>query len=587
MSVDSKNTRPVDDAELGSLVREVASGWELPRVRLDQPGWRDRVRTPRSRRADSLSGWLGRAGQAATAAIALTVVAALVAVYLTRPPQSTGKAPASGSPAPSGSTPRPSGVPSATPLPKLFVAGPPPAPSRILVETQAAMFELLDLSTGTTGSPLAVSTFGSQIRTLSNGETVCLCIRSITTEQGMDTRVRVSLVRYDSSFASGQTTTVLDLQGAPDPRDVQTPATAGNLSAFVTFSPDRAYGYVGWSARVHPAWTSGIVVIQLSTGAVVQRLDLPSVSDGSGTGRTYIDAPRVIGRAGDRAVIDRGGYHYSPTSSDSVFDQFADEFTAAAAAGGSLAAPAKLPDQGCDVAGFAGGLPDGGLWLSCTRYDQQFDQSTTIRRLDSDGALAGATSVDVAAIDGNTSVVSPDGANLYLWNPLSLTLTQVDLATGVKRSAHALAATSSLPDGGPLTALGQWLAPTAMAKTFLSPGIAVSPDGGRVYAIGVRGDASSGSDVSGSSGVSVFDTASMQPLATWPATADYISIALNADGSSVFLTGMPGARADGIQDRRQPASVTVIDAATGSVQLIAGDLGDNVLTFAEPVLTSR
>src|SRR6185369_9516293 len=81
----------LDDVALGRIVRDLAASWEMPPVRLDQPSWRDRVRTPPTRRADAARGWLSRLGQAATAAIALTVVAALVAVWLTRPAQEAAK----------------------------------------------------------------------------------------------------------------------------------------------------------------------------------------------------------------------------------------------------------------------------------------------------------------------------------------------------------------------------------------------------------------------------------------------------------------------------------------------------------------
>jgi hypothetical protein len=580
--------KPLDDAQLGSLIRDVASGWELPPVRLDQEGWRDRVRSPRSRRAETLSGWLGRVGRAATAAIALTVVAALVAVYLTRPPQFTGTAPASASPAPSGSTRRPSAEPSPTPLPKLFVAGSLPRPSRVIVQTEASGFAALDLSTGTTGKPLTDSTFGSQVRTLASGKTVCLCIQADTPGAGGEnTHVTVSLIQFDFGSDAGMATpkTVLDLRGEPDPRDGEAASNAGNVSASVTLSPDGTFGYVGWSARAHPSWTSGIVVVRLDTEAIVQRLQLPTVSDGSGANRTYVDAPHVVGRAGAQALIDRNRYDYSPIGVENpVFDESSDLFVAQTLPSGSFQAPALLPNQPCAFIAMGGGLANGEMWVACST---QYGEATAIHRLAADGSRIGSTPVDDPVIDGTTSVISADGTALYLWNPQSLSLTKVDLAKGTKTTANAAVVTSSASGGGPLSGLGEWLAPSAAAKMFFSPGIALSPDGSRIYAIGANEGSTNGGDLSGSGGVAVFDTASMQPVATWPATADFDSIALNADGSSIFLLGMPDVRADGSQDRRQRASLTVLDATSGSVQLVAGELGGEMLTFAEPVLGSR
>ena len=49
-------------------------------VRLDAPAWREGVRSPRRAGSTPSRGWLARFGQAATAAVALTVAAALIAV---------------------------------------------------------------------------------------------------------------------------------------------------------------------------------------------------------------------------------------------------------------------------------------------------------------------------------------------------------------------------------------------------------------------------------------------------------------------------------------------------------------------------
>src|SRR5207244_8533132 len=85
-------TERIDDDAVGRLVREVATGWIMPPVRLDQPGWRERVRgSSRAGRVTGPGGWFGRAGQALTGALVLTVAAALLAVYLTSPRAGVGK----------------------------------------------------------------------------------------------------------------------------------------------------------------------------------------------------------------------------------------------------------------------------------------------------------------------------------------------------------------------------------------------------------------------------------------------------------------------------------------------------------------
>src|SRR5439155_8780308 len=160
---------------------------------------------------------------------------------------------------------------------------------------------------------------------------------------------------------------------------------------------------------------------------------------------------------------------------------------------------------------LAGPLPDGGLWLSCVRA------ATTIRRLHPDGSLAGETTVVSAPIDGSTSVVSPDGAFLYLWNPLSSELTRIELATGEATKTKAPAAAITTAD--PLGAFGRWLAPSVAAKNFLEPGIAISPDGTRIYALGVQG--LDHGDLGGSAGLVVFDVGSILAPGRCPSTGEF------------------------------------------------------------------
>jgi len=121
----TRTTHPIDDDDVARLVREVADEWTMPPVRLDQPAWRDRVRTPRARRVAGMRTWLGRLGQAATGAVVLTVAAALVAVVLVNPVPNAGKSPGPSS----GRTPGPSTGARASALPNS--ASRPTLPSRL------------------------------------------------------------------------------------------------------------------------------------------------------------------------------------------------------------------------------------------------------------------------------------------------------------------------------------------------------------------------------------------------------------------------------------------------------------------------
>ncbi len=111
---------------------------------------------------------------------------------------------------------------------------------------------------------------------------------------------------------------------------------------------------------------------------------------------------------------------------------------------------------------------------------------------------------------------------------------------------------------------------------LLRSGIVFSPDGSRVYALGVKG---SSFESSGSAGLYVFDARALTYVDRWNATADFISLAVSPDGQFVYAAGMPAFDASG-NNTSQPASITVFNAADGTVKLIAGQLTNGLITFA-------
>lgn len=183
--------------------------------------------------------------------------------------------------------------------------------------------------------------------------------------------------------------------------------------------------------------------------------------------------------------------------------------------------------------------------------------------------------------EGGTSTVAPDGSAAWFWTAMTRTITRVDLRTGEDTSGTAPEPAAST-GGGPLAALGRWLAPPATAEVFLQPGIVLSPDGSRIYALGIR-QAADGGPFGGSSGVFVFDAASLATVGNWAPTADFMSLAVSADGRFVYAAGFPGTDRSG-DPLEFGASVTAYDASDGSVRLIAGQLGHDMVTFATPIL---
>ena len=113
----------------------------------------------------------------------------------------------------------------------------------------------------------------------------------------------------------------------------------------------------------------------------------------------------------------------------------------------------------------------------------------------------------------------------------------------------------------------------------MTPGLVLSADGKRVYALGVTGTGVE--EAGGSSGVFVFDTpagngdgnpgAPMTFVGQWPATADFVSLGLSLDGSLLYAAGMEGVDAAGTYTG-QAASVTAFDTTSGEVRAIFGQI---------------
>ena len=566
-----------DDATIEQLVRDVAGEWTMPPVRLDAPSWRERVRTSRVRRLTAAGGWFGRLGQAATAAVTLTVIAALVAVLLTRPSTEPGKPTASPE---ARSSPTADGR--ATPLPKIYVTGDAPNPTIVVVRTERGDFARVDLSTGSINGPLTGKSSSSVLRVGSGGAMVCLCVAETGSIGDQPTDNIVTFERYDPRGKLTSSLPIEHFSGEPDPRDEGTfiAERPAHVLTRITYSADGRYGFVGWSERAHPVWHNGIVVVDMGSGSVVSRLALPDATDGEGDTRRVVDAPSVAGSIGGGAVlIARGWYAWSPPASQNATYTSENDIYRASFADGSLVDPKPVP-TGSDcgnVVNRAGALPDGGFWLACTNGGAA---ATVVRRLRADNSLLGDVHVSGGeGIETDPTAVSADGSTLFVWDPDSATLTRVDLATGQKSAGKGVATA----DPGPLAALGNWLAPSAAAKSWLRGALAISADGSRVYAIGVRGGTDAPS-FSGSSGVFAFDATTLEPLGTWQPTADFISVAVSADGRFVYASGLPSVDARGESELGQQASITVFDTTDGSVRLIAGHLGGDALMFIAPTL---
>lgn len=157
--------------------------------------------------------------------------------------------------------------------------------------------------------------------------------------------------------------------------------------------------------------------------------------------------------------------------------------------------------------------------------------------------------------------VSPDGAWMFLFEPTSGDLAVVDLATRTVVEQVVVDMSVARGDGGSL--LGRlWGAvrgafvQEATAKVYIAGSMQLSPDGSRLYAVGVEGDFVGGEPA----GVLVIDTRAWQVVDRWLTDAHPTQVILGGDGRYLYVqTANWGG--DGANEFR------VVDTATGQDDL--------------------
>jgi hypothetical protein len=588
-------TRPPvpDDEELGALVRDLARDWTMPPQRLGEPGWHERVRPAAVDRRGSPVRWAVRTTRAIGAALVATLVLALVAVLLTLPRTAPAVPPTSAAAVPGGTTvptasppsATPPATPAATPLPALERIGPLPSPSRLVVGTGGA-YQVLDLATGSLGSPFnAPADTYSPLLARPGGGFVLLATASFSTPTADG--VRVTLRTYDAqghpltSFVPGGSGGTF--AGRIDPHALVAASDQGaSASLDGSLSGDGRLLYLGWTERLPPVWHSGIDVVDLTSGKILQTVRLPDVASNQAGAAIYPWAPHVVEAPDARHVVIRATVVAQATAVSAWW-------SAPLGGGriGSLTPFATGPGTlgTCAETSMAEGFANDAAYFAVCG---QPGDPAVLRRVDLAGRPLGDTTLPGLSggqLPGEVAVVLDRGrGRLYAWGPFAATLVAVTLADG-RVVGTAILPRPSAVGGDPLALLGslgrevgRWLAPAAAAKMYLQPALALSPDGTRLYALGVNG--TSPLDVSaGSSGVWVFDTASLAVVGHWAPTADYISVAVSPDGTVVYAAGMSGVDAAGTQGAQQ-ASVTAFDARSGAIRVIAGRLGDAFLDLS-------
>jgi hypothetical protein len=571
------------DPELGSLVRAVADDWRMPPQRLDQPTWRDRV--GRETQGGHRRRWVARVAVPATAAIAATVVVALAAVWLNGPVgPNTGKiVPTTGpdtssSPSASPTDAAPSKAPpspTASELPQLFLAGPAPDPSRLLVRNGSST-SVADLTTGTlTSSGLSPHSGAATVVPDGKGGWICVCI-DWQMPGDFATGVDIHLERGNQDGSPGPGATIRSVEGSRDP-GVGGASQLDLADARATVSPDGRTVFVGWAVHVGgTGWSAGIDLVDVATGAIDQRFRVPveATSAAKDTGVSF-GAPTVSASpSGKTLLVSVFWYSRSNLGFGGTY-RWTAPFSGTTI--GPLQASRETSAAVCPEV-TSGMIDDAASYLVCSSAGFRFE------RFGLDGRELGRTDVPMtdARTDGLTQAARA-GRNLFLWEASTGRLSRIDLLTGEVAHGSSVASMRGVdPLSNLARALGRWLAPVALAKVFVEPGVVVSPDGRTVYAIGIH--TVTGEDDGGSLGVFVFDADTLTQKDHWAPVADYVSMALSADGRFVYVLGRAGVDATGNYRADQETSVTVYDAATGSVRAIAGRLGNDLTLFPGPIV---
>ena len=588
---------PLDDAALAAAVREVAEDWRMPPQRLDEVTWRDRV--GRGRRAGGSGGgrgvaWTRRLVGAAAVAVIATVSLSYLAVWLTGPsrdhaatnPATPTGAPGSGSPAPSASAPAPS-LSANGELPQLAVNGAMPAPAKVMVRTNGR-FAVADLTTGVLGEKVIDPTQGpSTVLARPGGGWVCVCgdwSELSTVPHGL----RLTLDVVDASGASVERRPLTQYSGAYDPGfpKAEQPQL---VDARIVGTTDGRFALIGWTARDGAAgWRVGVDVLDLTTLTLTSSAVTQTGTDATVGGKTPTrNAPAVsLSPSGTTMLVTSTWYIEDPTDAtppsgtDHWVTPFADGRLGADGSGGD---GAFTPAGSRDAAGcleFERGLIAEDTYYSlCWKEASGRSQVSRVRL---DGSVV--DSQELPQDEGESaSFVTQTGDALFVWNPFGASIVRYDFTSGTVTEARATPPTSSAP-GDTLASLGRrvgrWIAPSALAKMNLEPGVVASVDGTRIYALGIGGPDGG----AGSTGVFAFDARTLDVVGTWAPIADLASLAVSLDGRFVYAAGQGGVSATGQPTPGRGASITVYDTTDGSVRLVAGQLGSGDLWLTEPIL---
>lgn len=527
---------------------------------------------------DRPRGWRGRSGTVVAVVLVAFVVAALVLGRALdtgpTPPRIAAVAtePAAATTATTSPAPVPSLEPAVSPLPAREVIGGRIPDERRLVSANGV--QVLDLATGTlqaTTRPLY-----DHMLPVGDDQLVCACSLSGIPIGETPVPPTVRFGRYDLTGKVLVQRDLLSLVGVVPVPDI----TSGfNLTS--TVSADQTTLYVLIAARRPPSWSIDLYAVSVETGKLLGhellgRLPVsasepasPSPSP-SGSGAQPADpTPDGIYVFVSSLVAAPGGgtLHADIGWVDlrkGEWNNYEREWMVPLR-DGRPRSPILIRANTDAPVDWCLGLPqfvDRRLLVQvcATARAEVPDATYVLRRITSDGKPL--TDMPIAGFPVDRQYPTVTGLDrgaraLFIWDPVQHAIGRIDVDSGAVTTSTVPA--TRLPADSPSQGLlGIWPA----------PGLVESPDGTRLYALGV---APAGGPAGRSTGVWVFDTRTLDVLGHWAPRALLTSLAVSADGTFVYAAGARGFDADG-HEGPIAASVTVYDAATGEIQVLYGSV---------------
>ena len=477
--------------------------------------------------------------------------------------------------------PTPTPEPRATPLPTIEVVGGHIPTERRLVYANG--LQVLDLASGTleaTAHPLY-----DAMLPIGPDQLICACL--LGGIAGGDTTVPPSL-RFGRFDLTGTPIVQRDLLSFDDV--IPVPDMTNGFNVVTALSPDRATLYVLTTARRPPVWSIDLYQVNVETGQVVADTSLgrlpvdlgksspkpspsPSpVAGGPTPDGVYLWANSLTAAPNGRTVF--ASVQVMEVRS-SVWASQNPEWMVPIR-GGHPGTPIRIkpaanpkPDDWCiDSPTFIDSVTI--VQVCVPGGPHPSTASSHVRRLTTKGESLGDLPVTGMPISDQyppIAIVDTAARAAFVWDPERHAAARVDLDGGT-------VALSTVPDS--------MLPPRSQSERPMgiwpSPGLVLSPDGARLYALGM----SPGSERAGSStGIWVFGARTLDLLDHWEPRANLVSLAVSADGRFVYAAGAQGFDVEG-HETSWPASVTVYDAASGEIQVVYGAVSQETwITFPD------